>query len=103
MFLNIIIGGLGGLSVISGVLQAFVKNIKWWSGLILALGGGLMVGSLFLSSMNGLYLLTLGLLLTHLSAVINNYMMYGKINKTHHFARLIGAVLIIVAQWMAIQ
>lgn len=103
MFLKIVIGGLGGLSVISGILQAYVKNIKWWSGMILALGGASMVVSLFFTSTATLILLGIGLMLTHVSAIINNYMMYGKINKTHHFARLIGAVLIIVAQWMAIQ
>jgi hypothetical protein len=103
MFLKIIIGGLGGLSVIAGILQAYVKNIKWWSGIILALGGASMIISLFFSSMFALILLALGLMLTHTSAIINNYNMYGKINKTHHFARLIGAILINVAQWMAIQ
>lgn len=103
MLLNIIIGLYGGLSIISGVLQGWVKNIVWWSAIILTLGGSILISVLFLEGMLSVYLLILGGLLIQWSALINNYKMHGKINKTHHFSRMIGTVLLIVSQWMSIQ
>lgn len=103
MVLNIFIGAYGVLTVIAGVLQAMVKNIVWWSGMVLALGGALMVSTLFLSGMTSVVVLAVGALLAQISAIINNYKLHGQINKTHHFSRTIASVLLIVGQWMSIQ
>jgi len=101
--LNIVIGAYGGLSVVAGILQGLVKNIVWWSALILALGGGVMVSTIFLDGMVSVYAVTIGGLLIHISAIINNQRMHGEINKTHHFARFLGTVMLVVAQWMSLQ
>jgi len=103
MVLNIFIGAYGALTIIAGILQSLVKNIVWWSGMLLEAGGALMISSLFFSGMTSVIVLAVGALLAQLSAIINNFKLHGEINKTHHFSRMIASVLLIVAQWMSIQ
>ncbi|MBN2796551.1 MAG: hypothetical protein JXR88_14170 [Clostridia bacterium] len=102
MFLDLVIGVYGGLNLTAAMLQGKYKNITKKSALVLGIGGLLMVISVFLEGYLSIGILTAGLLLAHLSAILNGIYLYGKINKTHHFARFLISVLIIAGQVMAV-
>lgn len=97
MTFKIVIGIYGGLSLIAAILQGKYKNIPGWSALIMGLGGLLMIGSLFLTGMTAVIVLAAGVILAHVSAIINGVKMHGQVNKTHHFARFLLSAILIIA------
>lgn len=103
MVLKIVIGLYGGLSLIAAILQGKYKNIPGWSAVILGLGGIFMLGTLCLDGYLSVGILVVGVILAHISAIINGVKMYGEINKSHHFARFIVSILLVAAQVMSVK
>ena len=96
--LLIIVIVYGGLTVFAGITQLKQRKISTLSSFTMILGGSLII----LSSIKGtvleyytFYILILGLLLIHFSAINNGFKLYGKINIKHHLIRLIISILII--------
>lgn len=86
----------GGLTIAAGGLQAKEKKISTlWSILMTAGGVIIAFAALFNSYAGdyGIYILVLGLLLIHTSAISNGIKMYGRINPVHHIVRLIISIL----------
>ena len=96
MSIKWIIGAYGGLSVIAAVMQGKYKNVQISSAVLMGIGGLLMIGSMFLSSVVALLVLAFGAIMVHVSAIMNGVKMYGQINKKHHVIRFIISIALIV-------
>lgn len=103
MFLDLVIGIYGGLNLVAAMLQGKYKNISVPSAFVLGTGGLLMVIAVLMEGYLSVGILVVGLFLAHMSAVMNGLKMYGKINKTHHFARFLISVLLIAGQVMSVM
>lgn len=103
MILKIAIGVYGGLSIIAAILQGKYKNITAGSAVLLGLGGALMLSTLFVQGYTSVFVLLAGALMAHVSAIINGVKMYGEVNKSHHFARLLISVMLVVSQLMSVK
>ncbi len=90
--INIIIYVFGALNILSGVLQGIYKNIKPAPSIVMVISGILLLASSYYFN---IYLLIAGLFIGHLAAIYNGYQMNQKIDKTHHFTRLIISLVII--------
>lgn len=97
MIIKIAIASYGGLSLIAAILQSKYKNIKIKSAILMGIGGLVILASLLFNNFTGVYVLTFGTLITHISAIINGYEMYGKINKPHHFLRLLVGIFLVAS------
>lgn len=105
MFLNIVYLIIsfvyGALTVTAGISQLKNKNTSIRLNCILGvIPGGLLV---IVSNLNVLittgylfYILILGLMILHVSAIVNGLLIHGKLNLKHHIIRLIVSVLLIV-------
>lgn len=95
--LKIIIILYGVLSLVAAIAQSVYKNITMKSGLIMGIGGILIISSMFISTVFSIYLLILGVLLTHISAIINGYKIYGEVNKSQNLIRFAISLFIIIS------
>lgn len=102
MILKIAIGAYGGLSLLAAVLQGKYNNIPKGSAVLMGIGGLLMLMTLFVTDTLSILTLVAGVILAHVSAVINGVKMYGKVNKSHHFARFIISALLVGAHVTAL-
>lgn len=96
MSIKWIIGAYGALSVIAAILQGRYKNIQIGSAVLMAVGGLLMIGSMFLTGTLALIILSFGAIMVHISAIMNGVKMYGQINKKHHIMRFIVSTALII-------
>ena len=94
---SILAGLYGALTVFAGISQTKGKNIQYWAaismiiaGLTIIISAVLLIVKVWLSSS----LLIIGLAGIHLLAINNGLKVHGKINPTHHIARLVLSVLI---------
>lgn len=87
----------GGLSMISGAIELKTRNIPSWSAIVLTLGGGGVLYSLYLIHLNTKYVLALifCFLLMHITAIVNGYHLNGKINRRHHLIRISISLIIL--------
>lgn len=88
----------GGLTIFAGIAQLKQRKINILSSFMMIIGGILIILSSFNETIfryYTFYILILGLLLIHFSAINNGFKMYGKINKKHHLIRLLISILII--------
>ena len=99
MSIDIAVGIYGGLSLVAAILQGKYKNIPGGSAILMGFGGVLMIAAIFLSGWMAIGTLTVGVIMAHVSAIINGVKMHGEINKTHHFARFLLSVILIVAMY----
>lgn len=102
MILKLLIGAYGALSLLAAVLQGKYKNIEWWSACILGLGGILTIATIFISGMMSVYCLIVGVVLIHISAVINGIKMHGQITKKHHITRFGVSGMLVVGQYIVV-
>jgi len=89
----------GGLTIFAGVLQFKEKKINLLSGFAMIIGGLLIIVSSIKVNVFGqftIFVLILGLLLIHFSAINNGFKLYGKLNIKHHIVRFIISILIII-------
>lgn len=98
MILKIAIGAYGALSLVAAIAQGKYKNITVGSALLMGTGGLLIIATLFINSVLSVYVLAAGVLLVHISAIINGYKMYGRINKSHHLIRIIASIFLVASQ-----
>ncbi|TMU85816.1 hypothetical protein FGG79_11485 [Bacillus sp. BHET2] len=79
----------GGLSMISGAIELKTRNIPTSSAIVMILGAGGVLCSLYLIHLNTKYVLALifCFLLMHITAIVNGYHLNGKINRGHHLIR----------------
>ena len=103
MIIKIIIVLYGVLSLIASIAQGAYKNVTVVSASIMGFGGALMIFSIFIGTQISIYVLVVGVALAHVSAIINGYEMYGKINKSHHFIRLLISMFLVISHAMAIM
>lgn len=87
----------GGLDIIAGVAGLKHKKSSRLGSIIMMLAGMMFIGLGFIRANSSIKLTNLfvGLILTHIAAVLNGIKMYGKINKLHHIVRLIISIGII--------
>ncbi|WP_160680770.1 hypothetical protein [Clostridium sp. C8-1-8] len=87
----------GGLDIIAGVASLKHKKSSRLGSIIMMLAGGMLIGLGFIRANRSINITALfvGLILTHIAAVLNGIKMYGKINKLHHIVRLIISIGII--------
>ena len=100
MFLKVLIGGYGFLSLIAAVAQGKYKNIGIIPALLLGVGGIFMIATLFIDSIVSVYILSIGVILVHISAIISGYKMYGELNKSQNIARLVVSIFLVASQMM---
>lgn len=89
----------GGTTIFAGAVQVKQKKIKMFSILMMIFGGALIILSSIKFNIGEYYLLTiliLGLLLIHISSILNGRKLYGKIQIKHHIIRLVISILLIV-------
>ena len=86
-------------TILAGTVQLKQKKINIWASLSMIIGGLLILVSIALNlamKTNVIYILIIGLILIHISAINNGYKMYGKINPKHHMVRLCISIVIII-------
>jgi hypothetical protein len=89
----------GALTIFAGVVQLKQKRINVLSSVAMIIGGCLLGLSSIKEHIFGystLYILILGLLLIHFSAINNGLKLHGKITISHHFIRLLISILIVI-------
>ncbi|WP_427339379.1 hypothetical protein [Caloranaerobacter sp. DY30410] len=91
----------GLLSIVAGILQLKNRDLNMKLNCILGvIPGGLLVImsnlNMFIVTRYLFYILIIGLVILHISAIINGLLMYGKLNLKHHFIRLIVSILILL-------
>lgn len=91
----------GGVTTMAAALQLKQKNIAKKSFALMALGGVLVLSSLIIrliginNSISTFCALLGGLIIIHICAIVNGYMLQGKINPKHHIIRLSISIVII--------
>jgi len=88
----------GGSTILVGVVELKKKRISMISNFIMILGAVLIL--LISISINilgqfSLYILILGLIMIHASAIDNGFKLHGKITVKHHIVRGIVSILMI--------
>lgn len=91
----------GILSIVAGISQLKNKEVKIKLNCIFGVifGGAMVIVSnlnMFIATKYLLYILILGLVVLHISAIINGFLMHGRLNLKHHFIRFIVSVLLLV-------
>ena len=96
----LIIGILyGGLTIFAGTVQLKQKKINILSSFSMIIGAVLIILVSIRENIFGyftFYILILGLLLIHFSAINNGLKLYGKITIKHHLIRGLISVFIII-------
>ncbi len=100
MILKILIIAYGVLSIIAALAQGKYKNISKKSALLMGSGGVLIVSALFFNSMTSVFILAVGVLACHISALLNGIEMYGKVNRKHNLVRLVFSAYLVASQAM---
>ena len=96
----------GALTAFAAVGQLRAKQIQTWSAWGMILCGLLVIGSAMLLLFNFVFAfweLLLALVLIHLFAINNGYKLYGKINPSHHVARLLVSVILLGLTYLGIK
>jgi len=99
LLLGIILATMYGvLTSISGVLQLKEKQIPFLSAVSMFIFGALIVLTALLIMVHSIMftLLLFSLLVIHIVALINGFYLFGRINISHHFFRLVISLFIIV-------
>ena len=88
----------GILSILAGIIQFTKKTTGLFSNSLMIIGGILVaIVAAFSSHLKlPLLFLILGLMLIHISAILNGKKLYGKIHLNHHIIRLIFSIILIV-------
>lgn len=102
MILNIVVALYGLTSILASLVHGRKKSIQPSSAGLMLLGGLLLCISIFFSNTIGLGLLIGGGVFVHVSAIMNGYMMYGKINKKHHLIRFLVTLALVIMKVISI-
>lgn len=91
----------GLLSIVAGISQLKNKDSNMKLNCILGVipGGLLIIVSnlnMFIATRYLFYILIIGLVILHISAIINGLLIHGKLNLKHHVIRLIVSLLMLV-------
>jgi hypothetical protein len=105
------LGGLlsivyGGLTAFAGYGQTKAGKIQPWAARLFALCGLVVllagVATLLLTS-RSIGLLVIGLLGIHILAIHNGLRMSGKINPSHHLARLVISAVLVTLTYLGLK
>jgi len=105
------LGGLlsmvyGALTAFAGYGQTKAGRIQTWAAWLFALCGLVVVAvgvmALFRAS-SAIWLLVIGLLGIHTLAINNGLKMFGKINLSHHLARLVISIALITLTYLGLK
>ena len=96
----------GALTVFAGLGQVRTKKIQAWAAWGMILFGLMVVTSavlILLNSDSALWVLLIGLVSIHAIAINNGYKMFGKINQSHHLARLVVSVILLGLTYLGMK
>ncbi|MGE5251581.1 MAG: hypothetical protein ACM3QS_15370 [Bacteroidota bacterium] len=99
-------GLYGALTAFAGVGQLGAGKIQRWAALGLVFFGMLVIASAVLAWMRSgstFWLLILGLLGIHAVAINNGLKMYGRIDLSHHLARLLISAVLLLLTWLGLR
>ncbi len=96
----------GALTAFAGLGQVRAKRIQAWAAWGMILFGLMVVTSAVLILFNtdsALLVLLIGLVGIHAIAINNGYKMFGKINLSHHLARLVVSVILLGLAYLGMK
>jgi hypothetical protein len=96
----------GALTSFAGFSQTKEKRIQIWAAWGLVLCGALVISAgimTLLDSPSALWILIVGLFGIHVLALNNGVKLFGKINPSHHLARLIVSVVLVILTYFGLE
>ncbi len=96
----------GALTAVAGFGQTRAEKIQPWAAWGLVLCGAIVIAAAILilgRSSAALPALVIGLAAIHGLAINNGYKMFGKINPSHHLARLGISILLILLAYIGLK
>ena len=96
----------GALTAFAGIGQTRMNKIQRWAAWEMVLFGLIVMTSAaftLLRSRMALWVLLIGLVGIHAIAINNGYKMFGKVNPSHHLARLVVSLVLFGLTWLALK
>ncbi len=96
----------GALTAFAGFGQTRANKIQPWAAWGLTLLGLMVITSAVLTLLRSgaaLWVLAIGLVGIHAITINNGFKMYGRINPSHHLARLAVSLVLVGLTWQALK
>ena len=96
----------GALVAFAGIGQTRAKKIQSWAAWVMIVCGLVVIAAgvlTLLHSTSALWLLGLGLVGIHAITINNGYKMFGKINPSHHIARLVVSIVLFILTYLGLK
>ncbi|RJP49343.1 MAG: hypothetical protein C4583_12750 [Anaerolineaceae bacterium] len=96
----------GALTAFAGLGQVRAKKIQAWAAWGMVFCGLMVITSAVLILFNidfALWVLLIGLVGIHAIAINNGYRMFGRINPSHHLARLVVSIILLGLTYLGMK
>ena len=96
----------GALTAFAGLGQIRAKKIQAWAAWGMVFCGLMVITSavlILLDSSFALWVLLIGLVGIHAIAINNGYRMFGRINPSHHLARLVVSIILLGLTYLGLK